>query len=175
MSILTGWGNVHLSQFDKWLVGLAILTSAAAVVTRLSAYSAEKDYEPGDQFAILSGLDTSQSSATLVIFLNSNCGASERSGDVFSRIARLPRSFRVVVVGYEGQDLLKPFVRTLAIDSDSVVTAPVGSIRFAQVPQIALLDRGGIVRSVWSGAKDITGMEGDILSAARSLADQPVR
>lgn len=162
--------GVQLSRLDRWLIRFAVATSTtAAVATLLVASSQPKDYEPGDRFATISGSNWSKSPATIVIFLNTNCGASLRSSETFSRIARRPRLFRVVVIGYEGEDLLRPFVQVLAIEPDSILTAPVGSIRFSQVPRVALLDQRGVVRSVWSG-KSINGMENKILSAAQSLA-----
>lgn len=162
--------NFHPSRVATWLIRLAILTSAVgAAVAILAASSRQSDYKPGDRFATIAGLDLAQSSATVVMFLNTNCGASVRTTEVLARIARRPRTFRVVVIGYESQELLTPFVRAVAIDSDSVLTAHVRSIRFATVPQVALLDQNGMVKAVWSGFKDITGMEEKILVAAREL------
>lgn len=162
--------SFQASRVDAWLIRLAILTSAVgAAVAILAASSRQNDYKPGDRFAAVAGLDLTQSSATLVMFLNTNCGASVRTTEVLARIARRPRTFRVVVIGYEAQELLTPFVQSVAIDSDSVLTARVGSIRFATVPQVALLDQNGTVNAVWAGFEDITGMEEKILVAAREL------
>ena len=171
----TFWQLDHsrVSRLDVVLLYSAVATLASAVVALLLSASVRPsaDYQVGDKFARVAGLGTARSSAAIVIFLNTNCGACQESAGVFQRVARLPRRFQVFVIGYEGEDLLRQFVETSAIQADAVESAPLGTVRFATVPRLAVLDRAGIIKAMWSGAREITAAETDIVAIATALSN----
>ena len=177
MSFLSRWTQRArgIPRLDKGLICCALAASASATVATLLPGAGQPDYQRGDRFATITGLDPSLSPATVVIFLNTNCGGSQRSAETFQRIAQRPRPFRVVVIGYESMDLLEPFAQDWAIEPDAVLSAQFGSIRFTDVPRVALLDQAGIVRSIWSGYEDISRSGGEILLAANTLTASQVQ
>jgi hypothetical protein len=160
------------SRLDRVLTYSAAVAVASAAVAAVLASSGRKaaEYQPGDKFAAVAGLDPSRSSATIVMFINSSCSHCQESGSVFHRIAQAPRTFQVVVIGYEDLDSIRQFVATSAIVADAVITVPEGAIRFSTVPKLAVLDRRGVVRFTWSGSRQIMTSEVSILAAARALA-----
>ncbi len=163
-----------VSPLDRWLTygaAAAVLSSAIAVSVLVAAGNTARDYRPGDRFETAAGFDPSRSSASIVIFLRTTCGACQDSAAVFRQIARRPRQFHVAIVGYEGEDLLRQFVEGLGIDADTVLSVPVGSIRLTAVPRVVLLDHGGVVRSIWSDSLEIASATAEILASARALGE----
>jgi thiol-disulfide isomerase/thioredoxin len=168
------WGRgqhaLRLTPFDRWLAYCAVAALVSAAVALLaSAADRPRDYQPGESFAAMPGFDPSQSSGSIVIFVSTNCGACQKSTEVFQQLSSKPRPFQVAVVGYEGEDLLRQFVEVSAIEADAVLSVPLGAIRFAAVPRLALLDRRGVVRRVWSGALEIESGAIDVVASARAL------
>jgi len=152
------------SRLDRVLTYSAAAAVASATVAALLAASLRgpADYQPGDKFAAESGFDPTRSSATIVMYM-------DESAPVLSRIAQAPRTFQVIVIGYEDLDSLRQFVQTSAIVADAVITVPEGAIRFSAFPKLAVLDRRGVVRFAWSGSRQITGSEANIRAAAHTL------
>jgi len=159
------------SRLDRVLTYSAAAAVASATVAALLAASLRgpADYQPGDKFAAVSGFDPTRSSATIVMFMDSSCSHCRESAPVLSRIAQAPRTFQVIVIGYEDLDSLRQFVQTSAIVADAVITVPEGAIRFSAFPKLAVLDRRGVVRFAWSGSRQITGSEANIRAAAHTL------
>ena len=158
------------SRADRLLAYVALCAvTAAGVAVLLAMYSRKPaDYRPGDTFASVPGLDPMRSATTIALFVSTNCGACQRSGDVLHRLSRRPREFQLIVIGYESEELLRQFVETSAIEADAVISVPFGSIRLAAVPTLALLDRHRVVQSVWVGSQEITESEHRILTFARA-------
>jgi hypothetical protein len=153
-----------------------VYSAAAAVVSAglallASAANRPQDYEPGDRFPTIAGFDPSVSPASIVIFVSASCAACQRSAEAFRQLTARPRSFQVIVVGYDSEDLLRHFVEVSAIEPDVVLSVPIGTIRFATVPRLALLDDSGIVRSMWAGAPAIASGAGEVVRSANALGN----
>ena len=168
MSILTR-SPQGAARVDSILMVCATASVVGALVTLLLASTAREpaEYESGDRFPRIDGLDFSRSAATLVMFVNSNCGACQRSAEALRRLARRPRGFQVAVMGPESDDLLRQFVETAAIEADAVLSVPPGRIRFAAVPKLAVVDQAGHVKQVWGGLREIAESDQDILGLVR--------
>jgi hypothetical protein len=179
MPVLTRWKQLTTfgSRLDRFLVWSAVAALISATITAFlfGSQAQPEDYQPGQTFARVQGFDPSQSPATLAVFVRTNCGACERIVGSLHRIARKPRPFQVVVIGYEGPESLREFTERAGIVADAVLSVPIGTIRFASVPQLALLDHGGVIRSVWTGSQLINDLEQNILAAARKPAGPSAR
>lgn len=167
-------GGSRLDRFLAWSA-VAAVTCATVAAFLSEPWRQPLDYQPGDKFARVVGFDPSRSPATIAMFVRTNCGACEKAASTFRRIAEQPRSFQVVVIGHEAPENLKEFARRAGIAADALLSVPVGTIRFEAVPNLALIDQGGVVRSVWSGSQMITDLELDIVSAARALGGRGAR
>jgi len=159
------------SRLDRVLTACAAVAVVAATATVSVASLAHKktDYQAGDRFAIVRGLDPSRSSSTVVAFVRTNCAHCIESGESLRRMSVGQRDFQFIVVGYEQLEILKSFVRTEGIQADAVVTMEQGSVLFSGVPRVAVLDRNGIVRFVWSGSLEINASVAEVLAAAGNL------
>jgi len=159
-------GASRLDRFLTYSAGAAVLSAFVAIFA--SSSTSPADYQRGDKFASVPGFEPSRASGSIVVFLNTNCAACQSSAVVFQRLAQRPRSFQVIVVGYEDEILLKQFVDSSAIAADAVVSMPIGMLRFAAVPRLAVLDHRGVIRAVWAGFRDISESEAAILAEART-------
>ena len=171
-SIMQSHTASRLDRFLTCFAGLAIVSAVIAVasgpIARARA-AALANYQVGDEFAPVAGLDFSQSPATTVAFISTKCGPCQESGDTFRLLTSMPRNFQVAVVGYEEVEALRGFVEKFAIRADLVSNVPTGSIRFSGVPKIAVLDRRGVIRSIWSGSDQIQASLPDILASLQGL------
>lgn len=158
---------------DRVLAYCAAAAIASAAIATVLAVSRRQpaDYRPGDRFPPVVGFDVSRAPATIVVFLHTNCGACQRSAEVFRRLAQRPRPFQVVVMGYQDERSLRQFVDASAMEADAVLSVSSGTLRFAAVPRLALLDRRGVIKSVWAGSESIADLEVTILVFARALGE----
>lgn len=159
------------TRFDRILTYFAATGMVSVVAATLWGVSRghQSDYEPGERFATVEGFDPARSAGTIAIFVNTSCGACQRAAELFQRIARKPRVFQVILVGYEDAESLKHFADTAGISADAVVSVPVGTIRFSAVPALAVIDRRGVVRSTWVEGEELVGSEASILARIVSL------
>jgi len=164
-----------MSRLDRvltCLAGLALVTAMIATVSATrKAAMARADYEIGDAFAEIVGLDTSRSPLA-VAFISAQCEHCQEVGDTLRQITSAPRQYQVVVVGYEDVAALQQFVHRFSIRADAVLHAPVNSIRFSGVPKVAILDRRNVVRFIWSGSGQIKTSLHDILGSAQAVGRQ---
>ena len=160
-----------VSRIDRVLTFAAAIATASAAVAVLFAVASHgpSGYQPGDKFAMVAGLDPSRSPATVILFINSHCGACQDSVAVLRQIAPTPRTFQTIVIGYEKIETLRLFVDKSSIDADAAISVPEGTINFGLVPTVAILDRLGIVKATWSGAPQINASATQILRAARDV------
>jgi thiol-disulfide isomerase/thioredoxin len=151
--------STRLFRIDRLLTYAAAVAVVSATISVLLASAAprSRQYRPGDKFATVAGFDPSRASSNVVIFVNSHCGHCRESAPAFDEIASVPRPrpFQVVVMGYQDNGALRDYVAQLAIRADLVLTVPRGTLRFAGVPQLAVLDNRGVIRFIWSGSNDI--------------------
>jgi hypothetical protein len=163
----------RLDTFLTCFAGVALLSAFIAVASgpliRARA-SAQADYRVGDSFAKVAGLDFSRSAATIVVFISTTCGACQKSVDSFRQLAEERRHFQLAVIGYEDAEPLRRFVDESEIRADFVLSVPSDSIRLSGVPKLVVLDRRGVVRSIWSGSKQIPTSVTDILASVEDVA-----
>lgn len=160
------------SRLDRVLTygaGLAVLSATVATLFAHRATHIPTDYQVGEAFAKVAGLEPSRSPGTLVWFINTHCAHCRETAGVLRQSTQTPRSYQVVIVGYEDVPSLRRYVDMLAIGADVVLQAPLNSIRFSGVPKLAMLDRSGVIKSIWSGSEQINASLHDIQASARAV------
>lgn len=163
----------RLSRLDRYLISCALGAMAVATTAMVLALNpSASDYRTGDLFATVRGFQPSRFPATIAILLNTNCGACREAAGVFQRVAQKPRSFQVLVAGYEPEAVIQDFLTTRAIDADVVSTLPAGLVHLSAVPRLLLLDRGGRIAAVWAGSTEIVNSEAAILTLSAKLTQR---
>jgi hypothetical protein len=128
-----------------------------------------REYQTGDAFADLEGVDFHRNSLTLVLWVDSRCSPCISSTDFYRRLAAHPRQYRVLIVGErDSYAELQQFDKRYSIDADRVISLSRGHlVRLGPTPRVVLVDRNGLVRHRWDGLLE-TSVQSQILSELTS-------
>jgi hypothetical protein len=84
----------------------------------------------------------------------------------YRRLAAAARGARIVVLGYEPQELLWRYLQEHELANVEMVTTNVANLRFTGTPTLVLVDDEARVRSIWLGKLDPTKEE-EVLQSVR--------
>lgn len=159
-----------------WLDGLAAVSMIAAssvliwytVVRRPSAETfriqAPPTYKAGETFASVTGLNFSDSSATVVIWVRSGCHYCTESMDFYKRVTSRPRRARVIVMGQESSELLQKYVESHGVRADAYVSVQPRTVKLSGTPSLLLIGSDARVRKIWNGKLRTPAEEEAVLS-----------
>jgi hypothetical protein len=108
-------------------------------------------YKVGDRFEEVKGLDITVAEKTLVLYLRSTCKFCTASMPFYRTLAERNGAVRVAVVGPEPEAVLRRYVEQHSFVPDALVSVPLGRLRFAGTPTLAVMDARGTMLAIWRG------------------------
>lgn len=156
-------GQAKIQKYVENATNVAILV-ASLLVIYVCAWGY---FRGGTEPRILSGLQKGsvlasppevsygQSSQTLLIAMNTDCGSCQDSGPFYKQLAQEQSAHtggaRVIAVFPNSEDEVKEFVRQNELDLATISSADFGSLKIAGTPTIVLVDNSGKIRDFWLG------------------------
>lgn len=147
----------------KCCAAAAVVLAVAAGVSAHMAGRARLDpgYHPGDSFTAFRV--TPKSESTLLVWVQSECGACKESAALYRKLTARPSRTRIVFAGPEPIDELRQFLKSEGIQSNDIVSTDAKWFAFRATPTILLLDGTDQVRRVWFGRITDQKQEAELL------------
>lgn len=143
--------------------GFAMLLAVSAVCWSLASRRAPLQYATGDRFASIEDLNLAVAPATLILWVNSRCGACTASMSFYRRLTAQPHRTRIVVMGRESVQRLRDYLAQFDVRPAQVISSDDPRLKFAGTPTLALLGADSVVRSVWFGRRQTVTEELEII------------
>jgi len=143
------------SRFDTIVdisAAVGVLLAGASLVWSISEGStrATPGYKIGETFSSGDTVQFDGAPVTLVIWLQSQCGACQDSVDFYRRLTAHSRA-RVIVMSPEPADRLQKFLDAASIRPKQAVSTNGQWNRFKVTPTLLLVGSDSAVRKVWDG------------------------
>jgi hypothetical protein len=167
-------GRSFKVALDLVTTGLMLVASVALIWASLvsirgsdtrSNPTRPQSYKEGDLLEI-PGLNL-LGSQTLILFLRSQCQYCTDSMGFYRRLGDAQRKTRVVVLGYEPEDVLRTYLDAHAVRVDQTVSVTPKGLKFRGTPTLMLVGPAGIIRRVWFGKLPSLADESEIIELVR--------
>jgi hypothetical protein len=131
----------------------------------------------GERVAV-AGYDWSQTNATALLAISPRCHFCEESLPLYRTLGRVARrakgSFRVIAVSKEPGETLAKYLEQHGVNLQGVFTSSLSKLGVRGTPTVLVVDRNGVVQSVFVGKLD-NGREGQLMSRVALLCPECAR
>jgi hypothetical protein len=86
--------------------------------------------------------------------------------EFYRQMAGRPRKARLIVVGFESEEILRQYLATYEVEPDQVIQVEPRALRFSGTPTLAAVASDGTIRGIWIGQLD-QGREREALEKVR--------
>ena len=124
-------------------------------------------YAVGDRFDAAKLIPFDDAPMALVIWVRSSCRYCTESMGFYRQLIASERSVRVVMMGVERQGVLQKYASDHQFEPDAIVSGEGAGVRLSATPVLLLVDRSGIIRSIWRGQLRQTGDQQKVLDSLR--------
>jgi hypothetical protein len=131
--------------------GLCLALAVFGVGWRIASERPPAQYRVGMRFANVPGLNLGASPVTLIVWINTQCGACSASMPFYNRLISDLRGMRIVVMSREPVDVLTTYLQSYGVHPAQAVSVGSQSLLFVGTPTLALVGSDSIVRGVWFG------------------------
>jgi len=124
-----------------------VTSSAAKPASSTTALPALATFEVGKTAPPIPGVTYQTGRSTVVLFVRSTCHYCTESMPFYQALAAIGRrartGARIVAVSSEPEDTLRAYLRSHALDVDSVVSLPENPLGLRATPTLLVIDRAG--------------------------------
>jgi len=132
----------------------ALALATASVVWSLSLRQAAAGYQEGDLFDQVAEVSFQGAPKTLVVWVDTTCGACTESMPFYRELTRQRHRARFVVIGREPVQIMRDYLAQHAVQPDQIVTVGNRALKFRGAPTLLLVGPDSIVRTTWFGRLD---------------------
>lgn len=160
-----GMEAARTSIVDGLLSACAIVASVAAMaaVDRYAAVSRQPpQYEAGMVFEDPDAPRGASASRTLIIWLDSSCGACTASMPFYRQLLARVRRTRIVVMGRESVASLSDYLSMYRVEPDRIVSMPNRAAKFRGTPTLMVVGPDSVIESVWYGRRQSAKEEEEV-------------
>jgi thiol-disulfide isomerase/thioredoxin len=121
--------------------------------SQVAAPDLQKGLQKGEAFAELQSFDYGESSRTLIVAINSQCGYCNESIPFYKRVMAAARgkNVRMVAVSEEGELAVKGYLDRSQLTVDVKAVTSLAAYGVATTPTVILVDDKGVVLDFWVG------------------------
>ncbi|CAN5877488.1 hypothetical protein BH18ACI5_BH18ACI5_03780 [soil metagenome] len=141
----------------------AVLLAMGSVGWSVRSRHRPQTYATGDRFDEVPNLDLTASPSTLLIWVDSRCGACTASMPFYQRLAAHRYRMPIVVIGRQPAQVLEDYLATFGVRPAQVISVGDLPLKFRGTPTVVLVGKDSIVRSVWYGRRQTAMDEEDII------------
>jgi hypothetical protein len=156
------------------LIALCCVAGYTLLRQHISTQQPVDSVREGERLSV-TGYDWAQANTTALLAINSRCHFCEDSLPFYRTLGNVARhakgSFRVIAVSTEPSETLTVYLQNHSVDLQGVYKYSLSKLGIRGTPTVLVLDRNGVVRSVFSGKLD-RAREGQLMSRIALLCSE---